>query len=171
MLLSFPALWPSFAAWTNVSLLLIGTVLFGAGFSNATSMPPLVAQREFFEHAQPGVRNWSVGSGCVRRWCRNRIFIAAALVQGIAICAFLLGRSREPRPILVTMSKSSARAEWKRTVRPRASSDQRMRKIGASRSFERGPSDRPFATTAAVFDLSWGIWRWSSDVSASSSSP
>ena len=39
------------------------------------------------------------------------IFIAAALVQGLAICAFLLGRSRRRRPILVTMSKSSARAE------------------------------------------------------------
>jgi hypothetical protein len=27
----------------NVSLLLIGIVLFGAGFGNATSMPPLIA--------------------------------------------------------------------------------------------------------------------------------
>jgi len=117
ILLSFPTLWPSFATWKNVSLLPIGTVLFGAGLGKATSMLPLVAQREFFEHAQPGARIWSVGSGFVRRWCRNRIFIAAALVQGIAICAFLLGRSRQPRPILVTMSKSSARAERKRTVR------------------------------------------------------
>jgi hypothetical protein len=38
------------AAWTNVSLLLIGIVLFGAAFGKATSMPPLVAQREFVEH-------------------------------------------------------------------------------------------------------------------------
>jgi hypothetical protein len=53
ILLSFPALWPSFAAWKNVSLLLIGTVLFGAGFGNATSVPPLVAQREFFARDVP----------------------------------------------------------------------------------------------------------------------
>src|SRR5215469_10697610 len=53
ILLSFRALWPSFAAWKNVSLLLIGTVLFGAGLGNATSMPPLVAQREFFERDVP----------------------------------------------------------------------------------------------------------------------
>jgi hypothetical protein len=26
--------------------------------------------------------------------------------------------------------------------------------LGASRSFERGPNDRPFTATAAVFDLS-----------------
>jgi hypothetical protein len=49
MLLSCPALWHSWAPLGNVSLLLIGTVLLGAGFGNATSMPPLVAQREFVE--------------------------------------------------------------------------------------------------------------------------
>ena len=43
------------AAWTNVSLLLIGIVLFGAGFGNAASMPPLVAQREFVERDVPRV--------------------------------------------------------------------------------------------------------------------
>src|SRR5260370_213265 len=37
------------AAGTNVPLLLLGVVLFGIGFGNATSLPPLVAQSEFAE--------------------------------------------------------------------------------------------------------------------------
>jgi hypothetical protein len=37
------------AAGTNVPLLRLGVVLFGTGFGNATSLPPLVAQREFVE--------------------------------------------------------------------------------------------------------------------------
>ena len=35
------------AAGTSVPLLLLGVVLFGAGFGNATSLPPLIAQVEF----------------------------------------------------------------------------------------------------------------------------
>jgi hypothetical protein len=37
------------AAGTDVPLLLAGVILFGAGFGNATSLPPLVAQTEFAE--------------------------------------------------------------------------------------------------------------------------
>jgi hypothetical protein len=35
------------AAGTNIPLLLIGVILFGAGIGNATSLPPLIAQVEF----------------------------------------------------------------------------------------------------------------------------
>jgi len=35
------------AAGTSLPLLLLGVVLFGAGFGNATSLPPLIAQIEF----------------------------------------------------------------------------------------------------------------------------
>jgi hypothetical protein len=35
------------AAGTSIPLLLLGIVLFGAGFGNATSLPPLIAQLEF----------------------------------------------------------------------------------------------------------------------------
>src|SRR6185436_3314835 len=36
-----------FAAGTNVALLIAGVILFGLGFGNATSLPPLIAQVEF----------------------------------------------------------------------------------------------------------------------------
>jgi hypothetical protein len=97
--------------------LLLGIVLFGAGFGNATSMPPLVAQREFVESDVPRVVALMIGIaqgayafapavfGLVRESGQSAvalsaddaatgIFIAAALAQGLAICAFLLGRSR-----------------------------------------------------------------------------
>ena len=35
------------AAGTNVPLLILGVILFGAGIGNATSLPPLIAQIEF----------------------------------------------------------------------------------------------------------------------------
>jgi hypothetical protein len=79
------------AVWTNVSLLLIAIVLFGTGFGNATSMPPLVAPRVRRARCaaggraknrnrsgrlsvcsrgfQPGARIRSIDSGFVRRWC------------------------------------------------------------------------------------------------------
>jgi hypothetical protein len=105
------------AAGTNVSLLLLGVVLFGIGFGNATSLPPLVAQREFVENDVPRVVALMIGTaqgayafapaafGLVREFgaspvvlsagdAATGIFIAAALAQGLAICAFLLGRSR-----------------------------------------------------------------------------
>ena len=80
-------------------------------------MPPLVAKREFVERDVPRVLALIIGIArsayafapatfsLVRefgastvalsaRGAATGIFIAAALVQGIAICAFLLGRSR-----------------------------------------------------------------------------
>ena len=35
------------ASGTNVALILLGVLLFGAGIGNATSLPPLIAQSEF----------------------------------------------------------------------------------------------------------------------------
>jgi uncharacterized membrane protein len=102
------------AAGTHVPLLLLGVVLFGAGFGNATSLPPLVAQREFAESDVPRVVALIVGIsqgtyafapaifGLVRQFeapattaagAAPAVFAAAALAQGLAICAFLAGRS------------------------------------------------------------------------------
>jgi hypothetical protein len=41
------------AAGTSVPLLVAGVILFGAGFGNATSLPPLIAQVEFVEDDVP----------------------------------------------------------------------------------------------------------------------
>jgi hypothetical protein len=49
------------AAGTNVPLLLLGIVLFGAGFGNATSLPPLIAQIEFVKDDVPRVVALIVG--------------------------------------------------------------------------------------------------------------
>ena len=43
------------AAGTNVPLMLLGVVLFGAGIGNATSLPPLIAQVEFSKADVPRV--------------------------------------------------------------------------------------------------------------------
>lgn len=98
------------AAGTSIPLLLLGVVLFGAGFGNATSLPPLIAQVEFvrddvlravalivavgqgfyaFAPAAFGlVRELTPGEAGEAPW----LFAAAALVQGLAIAAFLAGR-------------------------------------------------------------------------------
>ena len=49
------------AGGTNVPLLLAGVVLFGLGFGNATSLPPLIAQVEFVEDDVPRVAALIVG--------------------------------------------------------------------------------------------------------------
>jgi hypothetical protein len=113
------------AAGTNVPLLLLGVVLFGVGFGNATSLPPLVAQREFAERDMQRVVALIVGIsqgiyafapalfGLVREFAPPAVaaagamaagasssgaapwvFATAALIQGLAIAAFLLGRKR-----------------------------------------------------------------------------
>ena len=104
------------AAGTSVPLLLLGVVLFGAGFGNATSLPPLIAQREFAEEDVPRVVALIVGIaqagyafapaafGLVREFAATApdmaggaapaVFIAAACTQTLAICAFLIGRKR-----------------------------------------------------------------------------
>ena len=102
------------AAGTSVPLLIAGVVLFGTGFGNATSLPPLIAQVEFVEEdvpraasliiavAQTGFAFAPVFFGLIREFTANgadmapgeapALFAAAAVVQALAIGAFLAGR-------------------------------------------------------------------------------
>jgi hypothetical protein len=102
------------AAGTSVPLLVGGVILFGAGFGNATSLPPLIAQVEFVEEdvpraaaliiavAQTGYAFAPAFFGLIRVFTANgadlapgaapALFAAAAFVQGLAIAAFLAGR-------------------------------------------------------------------------------
>jgi hypothetical protein len=104
------------AAGTSVPLLLLGVVLFGVGFGNSTSLPPLIAQVEFVKDDVMRVVALIVGIsqgayafapaafGLIREMAPHAadaapgaahfLFAAAALVQGLAMCAFLAGRSR-----------------------------------------------------------------------------
>ncbi|MHB8272933.1 MFS transporter [Bradyrhizobium sp.] len=99
----------------SVPLLLLGVVLFGAGFGNGTWLPPLIAQVEFVTDDVPRVVALIVAIsqgayafapmvfGTIRELtpatdassgAAPSFFIAAGLVQGLAICAFLAGRRR-----------------------------------------------------------------------------
>jgi len=102
------------AAGTSIPLLLIGIVLFGLGFGNSTSLPPLIAQLEFAKEdvqrvvalivaiAQAGfafapaafglIRAFHSGAPAVMFPAAPNVFLAAALLQGLAIAAFLAGR-------------------------------------------------------------------------------
>ena len=103
------------AGGANVPLLLAGVVLFGLGFGNATSLPPLIAQVEFVEGDVPRVTalivaiaqaGYAIAPG-VFGWVREvtspasmetgeapAVVAAAALVQCLAVAAFLSGRPR-----------------------------------------------------------------------------
>jgi Major Facilitator Superfamily len=92
-----------------VALLVVGVLLFGAGIGNTTSLPPLMAQAEFdkadvarvvplivaiaqgFYAFAPAVfgaiRALSAGDAAL-------VFIAAAILQALAMAAFLAGRRR-----------------------------------------------------------------------------
>lgn len=100
------------AGGANVPLLVLGVVLFGAGFGNATSLPPLVAQIEFAAEdvarvvplivamAQAAYAFAPAAFGLIRELtaadahpgAAPALFATAALVQGLALCAFLAGR-------------------------------------------------------------------------------
>jgi hypothetical protein len=104
------------AAGSNVALLLLGAILFGSGFGNATSLPPLIAQVEFVDADVPRVVSLIVGIaqggyafapvsfGLIRELAAPAegamtgaapgVFIAAALLQALAISVFLVGRRR-----------------------------------------------------------------------------
>jgi hypothetical protein len=104
------------AAGASVPLLLLGIILFGAGFGNATSLPPLIAQAEFVEEdlsravalivgiAQGAYAFAPATFGLIREFAPHApgiaagaapyVFAAASLVQALAIGAFLLGRHR-----------------------------------------------------------------------------
>ncbi len=95
------------AAGTDVVLLVVGVVLFGAGIGNTTSLPPLIAQVEFstadVQRVVPLIV--AVGQGTYAfapatfGWLRTLspaegmpVFVAAALIQAAAIVLFLVGR-------------------------------------------------------------------------------
>ncbi|MEO8203104.1 MAG: MFS transporter [Betaproteobacteria bacterium] len=102
------------AAGTNVPLLMAGVVLFGVGIGNATSLPPLIAQVEFVREDVPRVAALIVAIsqggyalapaffGLIREFAPRgehaapgavpAIFAVTALVQCLAIAAFLVGR-------------------------------------------------------------------------------
>jgi hypothetical protein len=104
------------AAGNNLPLLLAGIVLFGAGIGNATSLPPLIAQVEFVKEdvarvvalivaiAQGAFAFAPAVFGLIRDLSPPTLpasagaapcfFIAAALIQALAIGAFLAGRRR-----------------------------------------------------------------------------
>lgn len=108
-----------FAAGQSTPLLLAGVVLFGLGFGNATSLPPLVAQVEFVKDDVGRVVALVVGIaqaayafapatfGLVRALTPELaeaapgaapyVFVTAALFQVLAIMAFLAGRKRRGR--------------------------------------------------------------------------
>jgi Major Facilitator Superfamily len=102
------------AAGTSVPLLLLAIVLFGIGFGNATSLPPLIAQVEFVEDDVPRVvalmvaisqgayafapaafgliRTFAPPAAGAAAGAAPTLFLAAALVQALAIVALLAGR-------------------------------------------------------------------------------
>lgn len=97
-----------------ISLLLVGVVLFGVGFGNATSLPPLIAQMEFvkddvtravalvvgiaqgtyaFAPVTFGIiRDCAAASGAASLGAAPYVFLAAGLLQLLAIAALLAGR-------------------------------------------------------------------------------
>ena len=103
-----------FAAGDDIPLLLLGVVLFGAGIGNTTSLPPMIAQAEFskedvsrvvplivaigqgtyaFAPAVFGfIRGLAPHSGSVSAGAAPWPFLAAALIQTLAVVAFFIGR-------------------------------------------------------------------------------
>jgi hypothetical protein len=104
------------AVGSNVSLLIIGTALFGLGIGNATSLPPLIAQVEFVKAdvarvvalviaiAQGAYAFAPAVFGLVREFAPQAtgtspgdapiLFAATILLQALAIAAFLVGRQQ-----------------------------------------------------------------------------
>ena len=88
----------------------------GIGFGNGTWLPPLIAQVEFVGDDVPRVvalivaisqatyafapvvfgmiREFTAGAAGVDSGAAPTLFVVAGLVQGLAICAFLVGRQR-----------------------------------------------------------------------------
>jgi hypothetical protein len=102
------------AAGTNIPLLWVGVILFGAGIGNATSLPPLIAQVEFTAEDVPRVvalivaiaqgtyafapaafglmRELALPATLQSDGAAPYVFAAAALVQVLAMGALLAGR-------------------------------------------------------------------------------
>jgi hypothetical protein len=99
---------------TSVPLLLLGVVLFGAGFGNGTWLPPLIAQAEFVAEDVPRVvalivaisqgayafapvafgviREFTTAAADAGSGAAPALFVVAGIVQALAIGAFLAGR-------------------------------------------------------------------------------
>lgn len=110
------------SAADNVVLLVVGSVLFGLGVGNATSLPPLIAQREFAEAQVQRVvslaiavaqgtyafapmvfgvligANHPTGAGGATAVGAFTLFAVAALIQACAVATVLAGR----RPSVTT---------------------------------------------------------------------
>jgi hypothetical protein len=99
------------AGGSEVVLLIAGVLLFGAGIGNTTSLPPLIAQVEFtradIQRVVPLIVAIGQGTyafapaafGALRALspaAATWVFAAAAIVQLLAIAAFLAGRRRRP---------------------------------------------------------------------------
>ena len=104
------------ASGTNVPLLLLGVILFGVGFGNGTWLPPLIAQVEFVGDDVPRVvalivaisqgtyafapvvfgviREFTPPAADMESGAAPGVFAVAAIVQALAILAFLAGRRR-----------------------------------------------------------------------------
>lgn len=109
------------AGGDNIPLLLVGTLLFGAGIGNATSLPPLIAQVEFVKEdvgrvvativalSQAAYAFAPAAFGLIRAFAPDEfaglagvthpeaapwVFAAAIVIQGAAIGTFLGGRHR-----------------------------------------------------------------------------
>jgi len=102
------------AGGSQIPLLMLGIILFGVGIGNATSLPPLIAQAEFarqdvsrvvslnvaisqgtyaFAPASFGlIREFAPQAGVVAGAAAPYLFVAAALLQALALAAFLAGR-------------------------------------------------------------------------------
>ena len=97
------------AAGTNVPLLVLGVLLFGVGIGNTTSLPPLIAQAEFAEAdvgrvvslivaiSQAAYAFAPAAFGMIRELSGANagtmlFFATAAVIQALAITAFLAGR-------------------------------------------------------------------------------
>ena len=110
------------AGGTHIPLLVLGVILFGVGIGNATSLPPLIAQAEFAKEDVSRVVSLNVAIsqgtyafapaafGLIREFAPQAgviaaaapyLFIAAALIQAMAIAAFLAGRRRPTAPSAV----------------------------------------------------------------------
>jgi hypothetical protein len=110
------------AAGSSIPLLWLGIALFGIGFGNSTSLPPLIAQVEFVDEDVPRVvalivaisqgayafapaafgviRSFTLHAEGVTAGAAPHLFAAAALAQGLAIAAFAVGRRRRSIPAL-----------------------------------------------------------------------
>jgi hypothetical protein len=99
-------------AWSagDAAAALVGVALFGFGIGNATSLPPLIAQAEFAPADVPrvvaaivacGQATYAfapVSFGVLRALCGDAggaVLLATALVQALAIAAFLAARKGE----------------------------------------------------------------------------